>query len=303
MRLNNFKLAIIYLIIANIIWGAAFPIYKLTLVQVPPFTFLFLRFFLGALIILPFTYKNLKIKSKDIPTLIFLSIAGITLTISFLNFGLSYSSSINAPIIMSASPLILIIGSFLYLKEKLRKKVVAGTLISFLGVLVIVLMPVFGKGLDGTVNGNLFLVFAGIFSVVHALLLKKILPNYNALTIIFWSFLIGSLPVIPFVSNEFSQTHWINYIHTETVLGIIFAVLLATAFAHSIFAYGIKYIKASEVGIFSYIDPVATILVAVPLLNEVITPTYVIAALLVFGGIFISEGRIHYHPLHKLLKS
>ena len=191
----------------------------------------------------------------------------------------------------------------MYLKEKLRKKIIIGTLISFLGVLVIVLMPAFGKGLDGTVNGNLFLVAAGIFSVVHALLLKKILPKYNALTIVFWSFLIGSLPVIPFVSNEFSQTQWIYYLHTETILGIIFAVFLATAFAHSIFAYGIKYIKASEVGIFSYVDPVATILVAVPLLNEVITPTYVFAAILVFGGIFVAEGRIHYHPLHRLLRN
>jgi histidyl-tRNA synthetase len=42
---------------------------------------------------------------------------------------------------MSAGPVILIIGSFFYLKEKLKKKVVAGTTISLLGVLVIVLMP------------------------------------------------------------------------------------------------------------------------------------------------------------------
>lgn len=301
MNLSKVKLAIIFLILANIIWGAAFPIYKLTLEVIPPFTFVFLRFFLGALILFPFVYKNLKIKLKDSITLILLSFLGITLTISFLNFGLKLSSSINAPIILSASPIILIIGSFFYLKEKLRTKVVFGTLISFLGVLTIVLMPVFKQGLDGTVTGNLFLVFAAFFSVIHALLLKKILPKYSSLAIAFWSFVIGSIPTLPFVMSEFNQVNWIENVNQQAILGLVFSVILATVIAHSFFSFGIKYIKASEVGIFSYIDPIATAIVAYYLLHEHITVPYLIGAFLVFIGIFIAQGRIHYHPIHKLL--
>lgn len=300
MNLGKVKLAIIFLIFANIIWGAAFPIYKFTLEAIPPFTFVFLRFFLGALILFPFVYKNLRIKLKDLFTLILLSFLGITLTISFLNFGLKLSSSINAPIILSASPIILIIGSFFLLKEKLRKKVIFGTLISFLGVLTIVLLPVFKQGLDGTVTGNLFLVFAMFFSVIHALLLKKILPKYSALAIAFWSFLIGAVPMLPLIMTEFNQTHWVGNVNQQIILGLVFSVVLATVVAHSFFAFGIKYIKASEVGIFSYIDPIATAVVAFYLLHEHITIPYLIGAFLVFVGIFIAQGRIHYHPIHKL---
>lgn len=300
MSLGKVKLAIIFLIFANIIWGAAFPIYKFTLEVIPPFTFVFLRFFLGALILFPFVYKNLRVKLKDWFTLILLSFLGITLTISFLNFGLKLSSSINAPIILSASPIILIIGSFFLLKEKLRTKIVFGTLISFLGVLTIVLMPVFKQGLDGTVTGNLFLVFAMFFSVIHALLLKKILPKYSALSIAFWSFLIGAIPMLPFVMTEFNQTYWVQNLNQQIILGLIFSVVLATVIAHSFFAFGIKYIKASEVGIFSYIDPIATAVVAFYLLHEHITIPYLFGAFLVFVGIFIAQGRINYHPIHKL---
>ena len=300
MSLGKVRLAIIFLIFANIIWGAAFPIYKFTLEVIPPFTFVFLRFFLGALILFPFVYKNLRIKLKDWFTLILLSFLGITLTISFLNFGLKLSSSINAPIILSASPIILIIGSFFLLGEKLRKKVIFGTLVSFLGVLTIVLMPIFKQGLDGTVTGNLFLVFAMFFSVIHALLLKKILPKYSALVIAFWSFLIGAIPMLPFVMSEFNQTYWVQNLNQQIILGLIFSVVLATVIAHSFFAFGIKYIKASEVGIFSYIDPIATAVVAYYLLHEHITVPYLIGAFLVFVGIFIAQGRIHYHPIHKL---
>lgn len=297
---SKVKLAILALITANIIWGAAFPIYKLTLTNIPPFTFVFLRFFLSAIILLPFVYKNLKIKVKDLITLFLLSFAGITLTISFLNFGLTLSSSINAPIIISASPIILIIGSFFYLKEKLKTKVLIGTLISFSGVLVVVLIPFFERGISGTITGNLFLVFAAIFSVIHALLLKKVLPKYNTLTIVFWSFLIGSIPLLPLIINEYNQTHWVNNLTLPVLAGIAFAVILATVVGHSLYAYGMKYIAANEVGIFSYIDPIATILVAIPLLHETISTPYIIGSILVFLGIIVAEKRLNYHPLHKL---
>lgn len=294
------RLPILFLIVANIIWGASFPIYKWALSDIPSLTFVFLRFYIGALVILPFVYKNLKVAREDWKDLFLLSLIGITITISLLILGLKLSSSINAPIILSAGPIVLIIGSFFYLKEKLKRKVVGGTLISLLGVLLIVLLPVFKEGLDGSLLGNIFLVGAAIGSVIHALLLKKILPKYKALTIAFWSFLIGSLPLLPFYFIELNQTHWTSNINLQIIVGVFFGAVLATAVAHSIYAYGMKFIKASEVGIFAYVDPIATVIVAIPLLGEKITAPYLIGALFVFLGIFIAEGRIHYHPLHKL---
>ena len=299
--LGNIRIAILFLILANIIWGASFPIYKWTLEDIPPLTFVFLRFYIGALLLLPFVYKDLKIAREDWKDLFLLSIIGITITITLLIFGLKLSSSINAPIILSASPVILIIGSILFLKEKVKKKVVAGTLLSLLGVFIIVLMPLFEQGWDENLLGNIFLVGAAIGSVIHALLLKKILPKYKALTIAFWSLLIGALPLLPFYFIELGQTHWTSSINMQVLIGIFVGSVLATSLAHSFYAYGIKYIKASEVGIFTYVDPIATIIVAVPLLGEQITPLYILGSLFVFLGIFIAEGRIHYHPLHKLI--
>ena len=66
MKLSRTQLAIIALIVANIIWGAAAPIFKWTLQEVQPFTFTFLRFFFSALVLLPFTIHRLKINAEDI---------------------------------------------------------------------------------------------------------------------------------------------------------------------------------------------------------------------------------------------
>jgi drug/metabolite transporter (DMT)-like permease len=297
---GKIRLAILFLILANIIWGASFPIYKWTLSDIPPFTFVFLRFYPAALILLPFVYNDLKIARQDWKNLILLSFIGITFSISALILGLKYSSSINAPIILSAGPIFLIVGSFFYLKEKLKTKTVLGTLISLIGVLTIVLLPLFKQGIDGGVFGNFLLILAAIGAGVHALLLKKILPNYKPLVIAFWSFLIGSLPLMPVYYMELAQTHWTAGFNYQDAVGILFGTILATVVAHSIYAYAIKYIKASEVGIFTYVDPIATIIVAIPLLGEKITLPYLIGALFVFLGIFIAEGRIPYHPIRKL---
>src|SRR3990167_3659788 len=101
MQLGKIQVAILFLILANIIWGAAFPIYKWSLEELPPFTFVFIRFFLGALIILPFVIKKLKIAREDYRNLIILSICSVTLQIPLLFLGLKLTPSINAPIIIA----------------------------------------------------------------------------------------------------------------------------------------------------------------------------------------------------------
>src|SRR3989344_9043080 len=115
LRLSKHHLAIFALIIANIIWGAASPIFKWSLQDIQPFTLAFLRFFIGALLLLPFTLHNLHIQKRDWVKLSLLSLSGITINISFFFIAIQMTSSINAPIIASAAPVFIIVGSFLFL--------------------------------------------------------------------------------------------------------------------------------------------------------------------------------------------
>ena len=300
MQLGKIRLAVLALILANIIWGASFPIYKWSLEIIPPFSFAFFRFFIGALIILPLVLKSLKIEKEDIPKLILVSIVSVTIQIPLLFFGLKLSPSINAPIIISSGPIFLIIASVIFLKEKLKYKVLIGTLVSLLGVLAIILRPFLEGGFTGFgVLGNFLIFAATLCGVVQAIILKEITEKNNPLTITFWMFLIGSIPLLPAVLWE-SQSFNITQINMQGLIGLSYGIVLAAVLAHYFLAYGIKFIKASEVGIFTYVDPIATIIVAVPLLHEVITFPYLIGAALVFLGIFIAEGRVHYHPVHKL---
>lgn len=293
------KLAVIALIFANIIWGAALPIYKWALEVVPPFAFAFLRFFFAAVILIPFVFKNFKFAKEDIPKLFFTSIISITFQIPLLFFGLKLAPSINAPIIISAGPIILLGASIIFLKEKISSKLLSGTLISLLGVLILIFKPALEAGFSSGVLGNFLIFLATIFSVIQALIVKKIMKTNDPLTTVFLTFIIGSLFLLPAVLIEYNSIGFF-VLNTQAVLGIVYAIMFSSVLGYFFFYFGLKNIKVSETGIFTYVDPIATILVAVPLLNEVITPSYAIAAFLVFLGIYIAEGRIHYHPFHLL---
>jgi drug/metabolite transporter (DMT)-like permease len=139
--------------------------------------------------------------------------------------------------------------------------------------------------------------------VAQAVVLKKIMGDYKALPIVFWSFVIGAIPfLIPIFLFEKNFLSY-PFFDLQILAGILYATLLSSVVGYYFLYYGIKYIKASEIGIFSYVDPIATILIAIPLLSEKITPLYLIGTFLVFFGIFIAEERINYHPLGKLFEN
>jgi drug/metabolite transporter (DMT)-like permease len=300
MKLSKVQLAILALIVTNIIWGAAFPIYKWALENIEPFTFAFIRFFTAALIILPFVANKLSIRREDYLNVAAIALTGASLTVSLWFLGLQQANSINAPIIGSTGPIFLMLFAFFFLKEKLRIQTIIGTLISLAGVIFIVLRPALEASNDGSVVGNLFFLFATLSGIIHAILVKKMAGKYNLISINFWTFLIGSLTLMPLALYETYTYGFLTGINIQGITGLVYGTLFASVAAYTLLAYGLKYIQVNEVGIFSYIDPIIAALIALPLLGEEITFTYLLGSFLVFLGIYVAEGRIHYHPFHRL---
>lgn len=298
MKLKRHQLAIIAIVVNTIIWSAAAPVFKWSLIDIPPFTLAFLRFLLATLIILPFVIHKLKVSIDDFYKLLILSFVGITMHISFFYLGLSLAPSINAPIIASTTPIFLIIGAMLFLHEKPKRKVLYGTAVSLIGFLIIIIRPIFEKAEIGSIIGNIYLVLATVTLVFYTLLLKKYNFQYSYLTIMFWLFFLGSLAFLPMFLLENQGRDIMTSFDFRGSVGIFYGAILSSTLAYFCYNYATKYIKAHEIGIFAYLDPFITALVAIPLLGETITFTYLLGTLFVFIGIFIAEGRIHYHPIH-----
>lgn len=299
---------ILALIIANFIWGAASPVFKFALENIPPFTLAFIRFFGASLLFIPFIkWRELtKITQGDwVRIIIGSAFLGVFVNIFFFFLGLQRTVSINAPVIASSSPILLFILSIIFLKEKPKLNVFLGMMIAFIGVLLIILMPLLSSGINikdlSQFEGNLFFVIATLGSVLSTLMMKNVLRQVSPMILTVLGFFFSCFGFLPLMMGELKT--WSFYkIDSAGFIGIIFGIFFSSAAAYFLYSYGLSKIKAQEVGLFAYIDPVIAVLIAIPLLGEYPNIEFIIGTLLIFLGIFIGENRIHYHPFHRIAK-
>lgn len=299
MKFTKYRLAVIAIILNTIIWSAASPILKWSIGDAPPFALAFFRFFFATIILFPIVIRAIKISLDDVFKILVLSLVGIAAHIIFYYLGLSLAPSINVPIITSSTPLFLIFGAIFFLHEKPKKKVLIGTSISFVGVLIIILRPLIDHGSLGSILGNLYHVLGVITFVVYTILLKKYNLKYPFTTLLFWMFLFSAMAIFPLYLVEM-QTIPYFHIDTKGMIGIFYGTVFASLLGFFFYNYAAKYIKANEIGIFVFTEPFITALIAIPLLGEKITFSYLLGALFVFIGIIIAEARLQFHPGNNL---
>lgn len=301
MRLSKPQLAILALIIANMIWGAAPPIFKWALHDIHPFTLAFLRFAVPILILIPFMKGRFKIHKKDYFSVILIGFFGITVNIIFFFQGLIQAPSINAALIASSGPIFIILFSMFFLKDKPQRKLLTGALVGLLGVTLVLITPLFREG-NITALGNLYYLISMLAGVIAILLVRKVMKRNSPIAITFWSFVVGSIGFIPFFMDEITKVGFLPNLSMQGFIGLGFGIFLSTLAAYFLQTWALKYLSAADVSVFVYIDPVVTMLIAAPLLGEFPDGIFVTGAVLVLLGILMAEGRFHWHPLNLFLK-
>lgn len=283
------------LVIANLVWGAGLPVFKHAFTNIPPFTLAYIRFFFAAFIFLPFiSYKKIhKIKMGDWIYILVGSFFNIFINISFLFIGLTLAPSINAAVIGASGPVLLFILSVFFLKERPQKQVLTGMLISLVGACIIILLPflVSTNKTSSSIEGNILYVVATLGAVLGPLFLKRVVSRVSPYDVIFFGFLFSSILFAPFMWREL-QTFQFSQINQAGLMGILYGVFGSSATAYFLQAYALSKINAQETGVFSYLNPVAAVIVAIPLLMEYPDMYFYIGSTLVFVGILISEKRM-----------
>lgn len=250
--------------------------------------------------------KIFDVKKKYFLKIFLCGFFGVTVNIAFFFWGLQLSKSINAPIIASTQPLIIFVFALLFLHERIRTNKLIGLLIGFFGVILIIIQPIIDRGgISIESLGDLFLLIATLGAVGQTIIAKNLMNDHTSLNpfvLTFWMFIVGAISFFPMFIFEVIKPTFNPSILLEIqpLTGIIFGALLSSLIAYSLYIYGLSKIKAAETGIFTYIDPVVAILIAIPLLHEQITWEFLVGSALIFIGIYVAEHRIHYHPINKL---
>lgn len=298
--------AIIALVLANVIWGAAAVVYKIALRNIPPMTFAFLRFFIGAIvlfIVLAIQKKPVHIDRQDMPGILINAFSGITLNIITFFYGVMLTTAIDATVIITAQPIFTIIMAVLLLRENVSIRKLFGVLVGLSGVILIILEPILHRSQTASIDGNLLIVIAAVGAIVGTLSGRKLLTKYDATVFTAVTFLIGSIPFLPLMFAEFAKNpHWIELLDWRGYCGLFYGIFLSGIAGYGLLNYSLSVMNASDTVIFAYLDPIVGTVTGVFMLGEKITSLFIAGAVLIFAGISVAEGKIRYQLKHNVRK-
>ncbi|WP_315704848.1 MULTISPECIES: DMT family transporter [unclassified Bradyrhizobium] len=280
--------------ITALCWAGNAIVGRLAAGHIPPVTLSFLRWSLAFLIILPFTWKQLRqdwpaIRSR-LGLMITLSIAGIGAFNTLQYWSLEYTQALNILLLQSAGPLIVAVWSILLLRVHLTVAQGLGILLSMAGVLTILTRGDLTALTQISFNrGDLiFLVAMAIFGFYSVLSLKR--PPIHGLSFVTFTFGCGAASLIPLLAWELYARPVMAF-DAKNLLSLLYVAIFPSTIAYLCFNRGVLLIGANRAAPFFHVVPVFGSIMAIAFLGERPQAFHFLGFALVLAGVFVASRK------------
>jgi len=227
------------------------------------------------------------IEKKDYLKILFASILGMCINMLSFFRGLELSTPINSGVIITLSPVIVLILSYFFLKERITLKKVLGIFIGFSGAIFLILnSSKTGINAPNIPLGNSFFLLNASAYAGYLIIIKPLTAKYNIFTLMKWLFLIGLVLSTPFTYNQFVEVTW-NELPWFAIWRMIYVVIGTTFMTYLLNIYALKTLSSTVIGSFIYLQPIITIIFALITANDFLDSTKIIACSLVFLGVYM----------------
>lgn len=276
------------LFLVALIYGANYSIAKEVMpTYMQPFGLIVIRVVSAVLVFGALSLLVVKEKvqsTKDRIRLAWCGLLGITLNQLSFFAGLNLTSPINASLIQTVSPVMVVLLSAYLLKEKLKVRRMTGILLAGLGAM----MLISGKAgnTHGHVLGDLLMLFNAVCFGAFLVLVKPLMQRYHPITVVSRIFLIGAVGVLPFGWEQVLRPAYAMF-PAQIWAAIAFVVICMTILAYLLNVWAMKYASPALVGVYIYLQPVFAILIAVGLGKDVFTWQKALFAAMIFGGVYL----------------
>ncbi len=284
----------ISLVLVSLIYGVTFVVVKeVTPDYLGPFGFIWVRL-LTALALLAAVHRIFIGESiqyrRDYGRLALCGLFGSAANMMLLFKGLAYTSPINASLIMTATPVIVLVVAALLLGDRITWQKALGILMGATGAIYLILNAPHQKAAiaDSAWSwlGDLLVLLNAASYATYLVLVKPLMQRYNPLTVVKWSFSFGLLYVAPFGIPQVAAADWAAM--PLSIYGTIAFVAVGTTFlAYLINAWALRYVSSAVVGSYIYLQPFFATLIAVLLFQYGLTIWQVLFGLLIFAGVYL----------------
>lgn len=275
---------------AMVFWGITFVAFKFANESLEPIAIVFIRLIISIPFLFGFallTRRMMKIRREDFKWFILLAITEPFVYFLGEAFGLSMVSSTVGAIIISTIPLFVPIAAYFMLKENISLTNIIGLIVSFGGVMMVV-MATEGK-FSGNVKGILLMFLAVIAAVFYTILAKKLVHNYNGIIITAWQSTLGAIMFLPlFLIFEVNRLD-LSAVSSESFWAVLYLGIFGSGLCFILFTVGIRELGATKANVYANLVPVVTAIVSFFLLKEAMPAIKVIGIGIVLLGLLLSQ--------------
>lgn len=242
----------------------------------------------GALFwLISFFMPKERVEKKDYLKIFAASVLGFLICqLSFLA-GIPHITPMDCSILAAISPIYTMFIAAIALKEPISLQKVSGVVISFVGIVYLILSNITSSGAAETnafgivmliINSLSFSLYLGIF--------KPLISKYSVVTFMKWIFLFAFVMSFPFSAKEIFTANWLT-VPTVQLSELAYLIICATFITYTLIPLGQKIIRPTLVSMYSYMQPIIAIVISIYIGMDTLTWQKVLAAVMVFGGVII----------------
>ena len=274
-------------LLVTLIWSSTFVIVKIGLETLGPLTIAGLRYFLGAIVLLPFLIKRRSLKisfSKDLwLRLILIGVSAYTLGNGALFWGLKYLPATTGSFLMSLMPLLALVGGALLLKEIPTRWQIFGVILSLFGSGLF-----FSTGLKHGEPKGVLIVGFGLVGILTFTLLGRGIARerrLDTLTLTTLPLAIGgmlSMLIALFVEGvpQFSG---------RSLLVVLWLAVVNTSLGYLLYNHSLRELTVLEMNMIMNLTPFFTAILSWFLLGEKLGLIQILGMAIMVGGLILVQ--------------
>ena len=203
-----------------------------------------------------------------------------------------YTTAARTSLFANTSPVFTLLISFIFAKEVLTGRKIAGVLMGLTGVIIAAVSrgsDAFTTNALSTLGGDMLALVSGVFWAIFTVFGGEASSRYNGVFCTVLYRICGLLvmtPVLFFCDISFTLP-W------QVWVGLLYMALVSGGFAVWLWSYAQKHVEPGVLGSFGYLSAICATLFSMIFLKESITPPFIIAFVMILGGmtLIISSGK------------
>ena len=277
-----------------VVWGSTFISSKVLLEFYTPAQIMLTRFILAYCALWLLRPRRLALTLKQEGIFFLLGLLGCTAYFYTENTALSYTLASNVSIIVAAAPIFTAILAHFAGEERFRASTLAGFLVAFSGVILVVCNGTFVLKLNP--KGDLLALAAAVCWAIYSVLLRRASRGLDSILVtrrtMFW----GIVTALPLVAAEGVPYPMAPLMTASGIANFLFLGLVGSALCFVLWNKAFRILGVVTTNTFIYLMPFITIVAARIFLDEPISPLALLCAVLITAGVVLSQ---HPSPAEK----